>query len=86
MPKNNFDNRQECTKYPNKMHIGDLVKIIKKENQGSSDERDLVIGYIKRILSHGKYYRNGIKVELTNGVIGRVQYLVCEAELLNSNN
>ena len=82
MPKNNFYNRQECTMYPNQMYIGDLVKIIEKEKQGSSDENDLVIGYIKRILSHGSRYKNGIKVELNNGIIGRVQYLVCRGELL----
>ena len=82
MPVNNFHNRQECTKTPQGINIGDLVKIIEKEKQGSKDENDLVIGYVKRILSHGKYYRNGIKVELTNGIIGRVQYLVCERELL----
>lgn len=82
MPKNNFQNRQECTKYPNQIHLGDLVKIITKEKQGSSDEKDLIIGYVKRVLSHGTFYRNGIKVELTDGTIGRVQYLVCEGNLL----
>jgi len=77
MPVNNFKYRQECTKVPNGINIGDWVKIIKKEDQGNSDESVLVLGEVKRILSHGRYYRNGIKVELTNGVIGRVQYLVC---------
>lgn len=82
MPKNNYKNRQECTMYPSKMNVGDLVKIITKEKQGSSLESDLAIGYIDRILSKGDRYKNGIKVQLTNGVIGRVQYLVCEAERL----
>lgn len=78
MPVNNFHNRQECTKIPNQIHVGDWVKIITKEKQGSNDEKDLILGEVKRVLSHGNYYRNGIKVQLGDGTIGRVQYFVCK--------
>ncbi len=76
MPKNYFENRQECTKTPYGILPGDIVQIITKDKQGSRSMDDLITGEVSRILSHGRHYNNGIKVELVTGEIGRVQYLV----------
>lgn len=85
MPKNYFEGRQECTKYSDGISVGEIVQIITKENQGSQSKDDLVTGKVVRILSKGRYYRNGIKVEIERLdtkelVIGRVQYWIAEAE------
>lgn len=85
MPKNYFEGRQECTKYPDGISVGEIVQIITKENQGSKSKEALVTGKVIRILSKGSYYRNGIKVEIETldtkeYVVGRVQYFVSEAK------
>lgn len=81
MPKNYFENRQICTMYPDGINVGDTVKIITKDKQGSKNKSDLIEGTVVRVLSHGSFYRNGVKVELERLdteelVIGRVQYFV----------
>lgn len=81
MPKNYFEGRQECTKCPDGIYIGDTVQIITKDKQGSKSKEDLVTGKVERILSKGNYYRNGIKVELETGEIGRVQYLLTTTDM-----
>ena len=81
MPRNYFEGRQECTKYPDGIFEGDIVQIITKDKQGSRSMDDLITGKVKRILSKGRYYRNGIKVELDTGEIGRVQYLLSTTEM-----
>lgn len=92
MPVNHFINRSEDGKYPSRLHIGDTVYIIQKEDQGTRDLKKLVLGKIIRILSKGNCYENGAKVEIMldpqdwryessdQGVyIGRVQYIMKKA-------
>ncbi|HCL4480013.1 TPA: DUF2196 domain-containing protein [Clostridium botulinum] len=86
MPKNYFENRQICTMYPDGINVGDIVQIITKDKQGSKNKSDLIEGTVIRILSHGSYYRNGVKVELERLdnkvlVIGRVQYFVRSGQI-----
>jgi len=56
-----------------KIKIGIKVKIIQKQDQRN---RNLTEGMVKRILTSSKFHPHGIKVELDNGKIGRVQSLV----------
>lgn len=93
MPINHFKNRDEDGKYPDRLTVGDTVKIIEKEHQGSRNEKDLVEGIITRKLSKGGRYENGAKVmiqlsendwryeEMGNAMfIGRVQYIVSKID------
>ncbi|MCC0726725.1 hypothetical protein KGF51_09935 [Clostridioides sp. ZZV14-6045] len=84
MPKNYFEDRSNFTKYSGFVNVGDRVLIIKKEDQGAKTKDVLVEGTVLRVLSKGKYYSNGVKVEITpvdntkssETVIGRIQYFV----------
>lgn len=89
MPTNHFINRDEDSRQPSRLQIGDRVLIIEKNNQGSRDINDLVQGDIIRILSKGNRYDNGAKVQIqiakedwrykdlgSSLVIGRVQYVI----------
>lgn len=49
------------------------VKIVQKQDQRNGN---LTEGMVKRILTSSKFHPHGIKVELDNGKIGRVQSLV----------
>ena len=53
--------------------IGDDVWVIEKENYGT---KNFTQGIVKDILSPGESHPRGIKVRLTDGVIGRVQWLM----------
>lgn len=64
MPKNYFEDRPEMTKYPMLIQRGDLVEIITKDKQGAKSRDALIKGYVYKVLSKGKYYRNGVKVKL----------------------
>ncbi|GKS67395.1 hypothetical protein YTPLAS73_09420 [Nitrosarchaeum sp.] len=55
-----------------KIQIGIKVKIIQKQDQRTGNLTD---GTVKRILTSGKFHPHGIKVELNNRKIGRVQSL-----------
>ena len=57
----------------NKIKIGILVQIIKKQDQRSGN---LTEGMVKRILTSSNFHPHGIKVELENGEIGRVQNII----------
>ena len=61
-------------KYPsrNKIKIGSSVQIVQKQDQRSGN---LTQGIVKRILTSSSSHPHGIKVELDNGKIGRVQSL-----------
>ena len=37
---------------------------VTKDKQGTRRLEDLVTGIVVRVLSHGRYYRNGVKVEV----------------------
>ena len=56
-----------------KIKIGIKVQIIQKQDQRTEN---LTEGTIKRILTSSNFHPHGIKVELNNGEIGRVQNIV----------
>ena len=53
-----------------KISIGILVQIVQKQDQRTGK---LTEGNVKRILTSSRFHPHGIKVELENGKIGRVQ-------------
>jgi uncharacterized repeat protein (TIGR03833 family) len=53
-----------------KIRIGASVLIVQKQDQRTSN---LTEGIVKRILTSSNFHPHGIKVELENGKIGRVQ-------------
>lgn len=53
-----------------KIRIGSSVLIVQKQDQRTGN---LTKGIVKRILTSTKFHPHGIKVELTDGKIGRVQ-------------
>ncbi len=57
----------------NKIKIGFIVKIVQKQDQSTGK---LTEGTVKRILTSSKFHPHGIKVELENGKIGRVQNIL----------
>ena len=56
-----------------KISIGIIVQIIQKQDQYTGS---LTEGKVKRILTSSQFHPHGIKVELENGKIGRVQKIV----------
>lgn len=57
----------------NEIHIDDAVWVIEKENYGTED---YVQGIVAEILSPRDYHPRGMKVRLTDGTVGRVQWFV----------
>lgn len=57
----------------NKIKIGVMVQILQKQDQRTGD---LTEGTVKRILTSSNFHPHGIKVELENGIIGRVQNIL----------
>jgi len=55
--------------------IGDLVKIVEKQNQSTGE---LTEGLVKRILTKSKNHPHGIKVMLDTGEVGRVKNIIEE--------
>ncbi len=53
-----------------KISIGMIVQIIQKQDQRTGNLTD---GKVKRILTSSRFHPHGIKVELDNGKIGRIQ-------------
>ena len=56
-----------------KISIGIIVQIIQKQDQYTGS---LTEGKVKRILTSSQFHPHGIKIELENGKIGRVQKIV----------
>ena len=56
-----------------KIKIGTTVQIVQKQDQRSGN---LTLGVVKRILTSSNFHPHGIKVELDDGKIGRVQNIV----------
>ena len=56
-----------------KIKIGITVQIVQKQDQRSGN---LTEGVVKRILTSSNFHPHGIKVELDNGKIGRVQNII----------
>lgn len=62
----------------NKLYPTQAVMVAVKKNGKYQEE--LVFGYIMDILTNSKTHHRGIKVRLSNGVVGRVQKIVEEEE------
>jgi uncharacterized repeat protein (TIGR03833 family) len=56
-----------------KIHVGMKVQIVQKQDQRT---RKLTEGIVKRILTSSDFHPHGIKVELDDGKIGRVQNIL----------
>lgn len=63
--------------YQKNIERGMLVDITLKRDQGT--ER-LTRGVVKRILTNKSYHSRGIKVELEDGQVGRVQRVIVDFE------
>ncbi len=50
-----------------------MVQIVQKQDQRTGK---LTEGLVKRIFTSSKFHPHGIKVELENGIIGRVQNIL----------
>jgi len=63
------------TKHPlrNEIDVGMNVQIVQKQDQSTGNLTD---GIVKRILTSSNFHPHGIKVELDDGKIGRVQNLI----------
>lgn len=70
MPTINPDSRQRKN-----IHIGDLVEVVQKQDQGSGE---LTEGLVKRILTKSAHHPHGIKVMLDTGEVGRVKNIISE--------
>ncbi|MEG2283217.1 MAG: YwbE family protein [Bacilli bacterium] len=53
--------------------IGAEVMIVEKDNQRTGK---LTRGVVKKILTNSSIHYRGIKVMLTNGLVGRVQQII----------
>jgi uncharacterized repeat protein (TIGR03833 family) len=53
-----------------KISIGVIVQIVQKQDQRTGN---LTEGKVKRILTSSQFHPHGIKVELENGKVGRIQ-------------
>ena len=56
-----------------KITIGEIVQIVQKQDQRTGK---LTEGAVKRILTSSNFHPHGIKVELDNGKVGRVQNII----------
>ena len=56
-----------------KIGIGSHVQIVQKQDQRTGN---LTEGTVKRILTSSNFHPHGIKVELNDGKIGRVQNII----------
>ena len=54
---------------------GTLVQVVQKQDQRSGK---LTEGIVKDILTNSSTHPHGIKVRLTNGVVGRVKKVISE--------
>ena len=57
----------------NNLRSGTKVMIVEKQNQGSGK---LTEGIVKDLLTNSSVHPRGIKVRLTNGIVGRVQKII----------
>ncbi len=55
------------------IHPGMLVKIVEKHNQSTGQ---LTEGVVMRLLTSSPTHPHGIKVQLVNGKVGRVQEII----------
>ncbi len=57
--------------------IGDLVEVVQKNHQRSGE---LTEGFVKKFLTKSPSHPHGIKVMLTDGIVGRVQNIIEEED------
>lgn len=57
----------------NEIKIGFMVQVVQKQDQRTGK---VTTGIVKRILTSSKFHPHGIKVELENGKVGRVQNIL----------
>jgi uncharacterized repeat protein (TIGR03833 family) len=57
------------------IRVGDAVWIIEKEHYGTANYTQ---GFVAEILTSAPRHPRGIKVRLTHGAVGRVQWLIEE--------
>lgn len=57
--------------------IGLEVEVVLKKDQSSGE---LTHGFVKRILTKSSFHPHGIKVELDDRQVGRVQHIIGEDE------
>ncbi|MBV6485721.1 MAG: hypothetical protein KFKLKKLM_02310 [Flavobacteriales bacterium] len=53
--------------------IGDQVEVVQKQHQQTGE---LTVGFVKQILTNSPNHPHGIKVKLTNGIVGRVKNII----------
>ena len=71
MKNNPFDNRVPPERA--KIKPGTAVWIIEKKNYGT---RNFTQGFVQEILTSRPSHPRGIKVRLTDGTVGRVQWIM----------
>ncbi|MBI2024448.1 YwbE family protein [Candidatus Giovannonibacteria bacterium] len=71
MPENRFDNKKPPLR--SQIRPGSVVWIIEKENYGTDKYKQ---GTVQDILTSKNDHPRGIKVRLTDGTVGRVQWLM----------
>ena len=57
--------------------IGCEVEVVQKHHQRSGE---LTFGFVKRILTKSPNHPHGIKVQLDDGIVGRVKNILTEDE------
>ena len=55
--------------------VGTAVWVIEKENYGTDKYKQ---GIVKQLLTSKENHPRGVKVQLTDGTIGRVQWLIID--------
>ena len=68
-----MENENQDGRKRSNIHIGDLVDVVQKQDQGSGL---LTRGIVKRILTKSGTHPHGIKVMLESGIVGRVKFHV----------
>lgn len=53
--------------------IGDQVEVVQKQHQQTGE---LTVGFVEQILTNSPNHPHGIKVKLTNGIVGRVKSII----------
>jgi len=69
-------NHQDGTIRKN-IHIGYEVEVVQKHHQRTGE---LTWGIVKRILTKSPKHPHGIKVQLQDGIVGRVKEVITENE------
>ncbi len=70
-----MDNKVNRGNIRSEIQIGDLVLVIKKNDQRTGN---LTEGIVKRILTSAPKHHRGIKVMLDSGEVGRVKEIIDE--------